>query len=88
MKNYIEFRQGNLFAGPPYKHFDIIFCRNVMIYFERKDQEILVNMFYDSLISPGYLFIGHSESLHMLNTKFTYKRMGPASLYYKDERSY
>jgi chemotaxis protein methyltransferase CheR len=42
---------------------DIIFCRNVVIYFDRQTQEVLFNKFCNNLKSGGYLFIGHSESL-------------------------
>ena len=52
--------------------FDSIFCRNVMIYFDKKTQEGLVKRFYDRLHEGGYLFIGHSESLTGLSHGFTY----------------
>jgi chemotaxis protein methyltransferase CheR len=44
--------------------FDIIFCRNVLIYFDRKTQLEVVRKLTDHLAVGGYLFIGHSESLH------------------------
>ncbi len=47
--------------------FDVIFCRNVMIYFDRKTQEQVVTKLLDQLNVGGYLFIGHSESLMGLN---------------------
>ena len=52
--------------------FDVIFCRNVMIYFNKETQEILVNKFWNSLKDEGYLFIGHSESLMSIQHKFKY----------------
>ncbi len=42
----------------------IVFCRNVLIYFDRPTQEKLINRLSRHLISGGYLFVGHSESLH------------------------
>jgi chemotaxis protein methyltransferase CheR len=54
--------------------FDLILCRNVMIYFDRNTQAALVNKFYDVLRDGGYLFIGHSETLTGIDHRFTYIR--------------
>ena len=57
----------------PFKHgFNIIFCRNVMIYFDAQTQETLVNKFAQHLQEGGYLLIGHSESLNNLTHPFKY----------------
>jgi chemotaxis protein methyltransferase CheR len=64
----VSFRQINLIES--YTHpqpFEIIFCRNVMIYFDRPTQEQLVNQLCRFLVPKGYLIIGHSESLNGLN---------------------
>jgi chemotaxis protein methyltransferase CheR len=53
-------------------HFHVIFCRNVMIYFDMQTKNELVNKFYNCLENGGYLFIGHSESLNRDETKFKY----------------
>lgn len=68
IKNMIAFRKLNLMAPqfPMKNPFDIIFCRNVMIYFNEQTKTELVNKFHLHLKDPGYMFIGHSESLmHM-----------------------
>ena len=49
---------------------DIIFCRNVVIYFDKQTQKKLFKKFYNQLVPGGYLFIGHSESLHSINKRF------------------
>lgn len=53
-------------------NYDVIFCRNVMIYFDKKTQNAVVNKFYDSLRNGGYFFVGHSESLTGLKHQFNY----------------
>ncbi len=73
VKSLVTFRLFNLMEAFPFKNpFDIIFCRNVMIYFDQSVQEKLVNNFYDSIADNGLLFIGHSESLIKINHRFVY----------------
>lgn len=73
IKNHVTFRLFNLMDPFPFKNpFDIIFCRNVMIYFSREVQEQLVNNFYSALADDGLLFIGHSESLIQIQHNFSY----------------
>ncbi|MDH4027741.1 MAG: protein-glutamate O-methyltransferase [Nitrospirota bacterium] len=55
---------------------DIIFCRNVIIYFDRNTQKKLFNQFYRHMTPGGYLFTGHSETLNGLDVPFT--RVGTA----------
>jgi chemotaxis protein methyltransferase CheR len=69
----VHFAHLNLLeAWPMHGPFDAIFCRNVMIYFEQKLRENLVNRFWDLLEPGGILFIGHSESLTGIAHKFKY----------------
>ena len=65
LRQHLDFHQLNLLEGePPFRDpFHFIFCRNVMIYFDRPTQEELVNKLARRLIPGGYLFVGHSESL-------------------------
>ncbi len=75
LRRMITFRHLNLFSDWPFKNkFSYIFCRNVMIYFDRPTQESLINRYFDILEPGGYLFIGHSESLSGVNHRFEYVR--------------
>lgn len=73
VRKEVVFKVFNLMDKFVYKKpFDIIFCRNVMIYFDQKTKNELINKFYDALAPGGYLFIGHSESIQKETTKFRY----------------
>ena len=73
LRRMVTFRFLNLFSDWPFRNkFNFIFCRNVMIYFDRPTQEGLINRYYDNLDHGGYLFIGHSESLSGVNHRFEY----------------
>ncbi len=76
IKNVITFRTFNLMSDFPFKNtFDMIFCRNVMIYFDNKTQSNLIGKFYNFLPKNGMLFIGSSESLAKINhNKLKYVR--------------
>ena len=52
--------------------FDVIFCRNVMIYFDNPTKEALIGKFFQNLSNGGYLFAGHAESLTGLKHPFKY----------------
>lgn len=67
-------------AFPFSKKFDVIFCRNVLIYFDNPVVERLMKKFYRYLKPGGYLFVGHSESLTRVNHPFDYVK---ATIYCK-----
>ncbi len=65
LKKKIEFKPFNLMETPlPTKKFDFIFCRNVLIYFDMEHKIKVVKRLSECLKTGGYLFTGHSESLH------------------------
>jgi chemotaxis protein methyltransferase CheR len=76
LKKEVIFRRFNLLEScfPFKKKFHVIFCRNVMIYFDNKTKEALINKLYDNLEYGGYLFLGHSESINRDKTRFKYVR--------------
>ncbi|MCI8351742.1 MAG: protein-glutamate O-methyltransferase CheR [Oscillospiraceae bacterium] len=72
IRKEVVFRPGNLMEPFHFKRpFDLIFCRNVMIYFDAPTKDSIINKFYDWTSPGGYLFIGHSESVGS-NTRYSY----------------
>lgn len=71
LQELIAFKQLNLMHDWPVRGpFDVIFCRNVVIYFSKDTQKILFNRFADMLADDGFLIVGHSESLHKVTERF------------------
>lgn len=60
---HVRFKQMNLFEGHPVSVYDVIFCRNVFIYFTREQQERILEVFWSALSRGGYLVLGRSEKL-------------------------
>lgn len=70
-RSLITFNQLNLHGQWPLKgRFDVIFCRNVIIYFDKPDQVKLFDRYANLLRDDGYLYIGHSESLYKVTERF------------------
>ena len=83
IKKLITFDYHNLKNTPVYKNFDVVFCRNVIIYFDAAAQEHVVNTIYNAMNPDSYFFIGHSESLFGMKTKFEFMKIGETCLYKK-----
>jgi len=71
LKSLISFRQLNLMGSWPMRGpFDFMFCRNVVIYFDKDTQKVLFERYSKYLADSAYLFLGHSESLYKVSDKF------------------
>ena len=73
LKQNVIFRPFNLMEPIQFKRkFDLIFCRNVMIYFDQDTKDALVRRFYNATVPGGHLFIGHSEGLTKATCPYQY----------------
>ncbi|MFP4363986.1 MAG: CheR family methyltransferase [Spirochaetia bacterium] len=84
IKKKVKFDYHNLKFDSGQKNLDVIFCRNVLIYFDEPAQKAVINRFWDAMASHAYLFIGHSESLFGMETKFEFLKTNWACIYQKN----
>lgn len=77
IRDVVYFKRLNLFTDSfaEQRSYDVIFCRNVMIYFNRESKDTVINKLLDSLAPGGYLLIGHAETLHGIDQRL--KRHAP-----------
>jgi len=80
----IKFDYHNLKNESGQRNFDVVFCRNVIIYFDEAAQTEVIRRFWDAMASKSFLFIGHSESLFGMDTKFEFLKTEWATLYCKN----
>lgn len=81
IKKMVTFKRFNLtdrFTGV--QKMDIIFCRNVFIYFQKHTQKAIVDKFYDNLNPEGFFVLGHSETLNGIDNEFTYRKYNNENL--------
>ena len=86
MRNRVSFGRLNLYDEGRVSllgHLDVIFCRNVIIYFDDLSKKVVVSNFYNRLIDTGYLLLGHSESLISLSTQFKLRHLKNDMVYQK-----
>lgn len=87
LKQLISFGQINLSDKMMLKRIDrshIVFCRNVIIYFDEEMKKQVIESFYDNLLPGGCLLVGHSESLHNLSRAFKPEHFPGAIVYRKE----
>ncbi len=88
LRRIIDFRQLNFLnrlthLGP----FEVIFCRNVLIYFDPPTRQRLCDQFYQLLATDGLLILGAAESLYGIDTQFTSEQIGTTTVYRRDRQS-
>ena len=66
-----------------YAHIDVIFCRNMLIYFDDASRRKTVESFYDSLNNGGFICLGHSESMSRISALFEVRKFAQAMVYQK-----
>ncbi|HKJ85996.1 MAG TPA: protein-glutamate O-methyltransferase CheR [Spirochaetia bacterium] len=84
IRRMIRFDYHNLKHDSGLRDLDVIFCRNVLIYFDEAAQKAVVDRFWDALGPRSFLYIGHSESLFGMKTSFEFLRTDWACIYKKD----
>ena len=82
----IRFDYHNLSHDSGARNLDIVFCRNVLIYFDEAAQKRTIDRFWTAMAKQSFLFIGHSESLFGMDTKFEFLKTQWACLYQKNEQ--
>jgi chemotaxis protein methyltransferase CheR len=80
----IKFDYHNLKNDSGHRSFDVVFCRNVIIYFDEAAQTAVMGRFWEAMASKSFLIIGHSESLFGMDTKFEFLKTDWATLYRKN----
>jgi len=86
IRKRVCFKQGNLLKDDFAHlrgHYDVIFCRNLLIYFDSKDQQYAVNELSKMLAPDGTLFVGHAEANNNLNQQFCSLRLRGAFAFMK-----
>ncbi len=83
LMNMIRFDYHNLKNDSGLRQVDILFCRNVLIYFDEPAQKAVIDQFWEAMSPRSFLFIGHSESLFGMKTRFEFLKTDWACLYQK-----
>lgn len=84
IKKLVRFDYHNLKHDSGLRGLDVIFCRNVLIYFDEAAQKAAVERFWDAMAPRSFLFIGHSESLFGMQTRFEFLKTDWACIYQKN----
>jgi len=86
LRDVIEFSQVNLadsFQTKRFRNIDVIFCRNLLIYFDDTSRRQAADVFFDALNPGGFIFLGHSESMSRISSLYKVKKFPKAIAYQK-----
>jgi len=90
VRETVEFTRVNLSDRAdtrPYRDFDVVFCRNLLIYFDDVSRKAAAETFYDALKPGGVICLGHSESMSRISSLFTVRRFPEAIVYQKPQET-
>jgi len=90
LRESVSFNRANLVDGQDLAAqglFDVIFCRNVLIYFDDASRLVAANNLHDRLAPGGYLCLGHTESMNRISERFIVRRFEDAVVYQRPEAS-
>ncbi len=90
LKQAVEFTRVNLMKPTDmrgYREFDVIFCRNLLIYFDDLSRRTAADTFFDALNPGGYLCLGHSESMSRISSLYQVRKFSDSVVYRKPKES-
>jgi chemotaxis protein methyltransferase CheR len=90
IRGSVRFAPVNLIDAPEtaaFGRFDVIFCRNVLIYFDDASRRVAAENLYESLLPGGFLCLGHTESISRISPLFEVRRFSDAIVYQRPEAS-
>jgi chemotaxis protein methyltransferase CheR len=88
LRSAVEFTRVNLMEPAdvrPYRKFDVIFCRNLLIYFDDISRKQAAETFFDALQPGGFICLGHSESMSRISSLYKVRKFPEAIVYQKPE---
>ena len=86
LRSSIEFRQANITSEADIKalrNIDVIFCRNLLIYFDDISRRQAIEFLFDALRPGGFICLGHAESMSRISSLFTIRKFPDAIVYQK-----
>jgi chemotaxis protein methyltransferase CheR len=86
VRNCVEFTRVNLSDisdTRAYRNFDVVFCRNLLIYFDDVSRKAAAETFYDALLPGGFICLGHSESMSRISSLYRVRKFPEAIVYQK-----